>query len=124
MVGVWFCPIALGAMGGAYKVGLFKSVGFDPWLEPVHVYGPPMLAYAVLSIWLAWLVGRGIGVRKARPVWRTAFVAAAILIFMYSFVRAVVVENALVQRYAYCCCCMDLPSNSETYSRVIAPYAF
>lgn len=123
-VGIWLGPIALGGLGAAYKVGLFKTVGFDPWLEPFHVYGPPMLAYVVLSIGLAWFAGGVLGIREARFSRRIAFVAAAFLIFMYSFVRAIVVETAFTQRYAYCCCCMDVPTNSETYARVFVPYAF
>ncbi len=121
---VWLGPIALGALGATYKIGLFSFTKFNPELEPAYAFVPPLLFYAVLSISLVWAVIRIVGFGELSLGKRVALALSVTLVVPYSFVRAITVENALVQRHAYCCCCEEVPTNEQTYSKVLAPNAF
>ena len=120
----WLAPILSGTVGGLYKMGLYRMQRFDPELEPLHVYAPPLLAYLALSLLASWLLWRWASDAKAGRLWRLALVAPTLALAAYGLIKAITVESALLQRFAYCCCCMDIPTDAQTYARILLPYAF
>lgn len=121
---IWLTPVIFGVLGAAYKIVLFRNIGFNPELEPDYIWYATTSLYFIGGVVGFWLIARSLKLGARTVFLRVAFSVTLVFVFVYIFIRSVTVESALVSKYAYCCCCEDVPTISETYIRILSPIKF
>lgn len=122
---ICFAPIVIGAITATYKIFLYRLVHFIPELEPSYVFWPALMGSMVGAMMLCWVLKRWYLPLIANHRAAKALIYGSLaLVLVYVWFRAQVVETRLISRLAYCCCCMEQPTDAETLHTVLSPIGF
>lgn len=125
MLIIWCAPMVIGAIAAAYKILMYRSIHFNPELEPDYVFWPALIGCILGALVLCWWLRRWyLSLAYMRQGGKMLLYAGLMLILVYVWFRAQVVETRLISRLAYCCCCMEQPSDAETVRNVVLPFAW